>query len=189
MDGIRCYIRKAEERDWDRLEEIYLSQQVTALPEGYFPEFQQTIRDPDIHFLVAEANGRVVGGGGVVTHSPGRLVGLTFGTVHASECGKGFGTDLLLARLASIPIEGAECQVLVVATQWSANFFRRLGFVWHHVYQDERGYAYAEGSQLVTPANQVSARRLLENRLVALESSWLQQDKVPEAAADARDRF
>lgn len=147
-----------------------MSQEGRALPEGYFEDFRKAIRDPEgVLYLVAEAEGRVVGGGGVITQVSGSRVHLTFGIVHADECRKGFGTDLLLSRLVSFDAADAGCEVLIEATEWSANFFRKMGFECYGVYRDERGYCFAQGRNLLHPSDQAAARGLLASRKVSLE--------------------
>lgn len=169
MHGARCRIRRAVEADLPRLEEIYLSQEGHALPEGYFEDFRGTIRDTGgVLYLVAEAGGKVVGGGGIGHEVIGSRVHLSFGIVHAQECGKGYGTDLLLSRLVSFEAAAGGCEVLLEATEWSAGFFRKMGFTWYGVYRDEQGYAFAQGRNILQRSDQESARRLLEQRRVSL---------------------
>jgi len=63
-------------------------------------------------------------------HRQGRLeiAHLVFGMVHPSRQGRGFGTALLLARMAVLPVPRRWWTVLLVPVGGSETFYARFGF-------------------------------------------------------------
>lgn len=158
----KCHIRLIEEADYPQLESIYTAHEGTSLPYGYFDEFCGTIRSEEVIYLVAEVDGRVVGGGGISDYIPGCQANLTFGVVNKDELRKGFGTALLLARLALVHPGTEGCQITLVATEWSVDFFSRLGFNWHDHEQDMAGNIFFHGSHVVLCGDRQVFQRILE---------------------------
>ncbi len=163
---MKCHIRKATSADHSRLEEIYLGHEGISLPAGYFDEFRETLRDDDVTFLVAEAADEVVGGGGVLEDPGG--ISLVFGVVAPESCRRGYGTDLLLARLSLVPAPPEGIHVSVNVTEWSADFFRRLGFTWHGSEEDPEGNLFLWGHHILYPSMQERFRKYLHEREVIL---------------------
>ncbi|MGJ8697771.1 MAG: GNAT family N-acetyltransferase [Verrucomicrobiaceae bacterium] len=157
----RCHVRRITEGDYAALERMYLSHENVALPEGYFAEFAETIRDPAVDYLVAEVDGRVVGGGGISVCPSGVQAHLTFGIVDPDECGKGYGTAIMLARLLSVNPGLEGCQIVLQATEWSAAFFTRLGFTWYGKEEDEQGHLFLYGTHMVYPGDEGVFQRIL----------------------------
>ena len=122
----RCHIRSVQDRDYARLEEIYRGHEASSLPKGYFEMFQDTIRDDQVLYLVAEVNGKVIGGGGISGYAVATQASLTFGIVDIDECRKGYGTALMLTRLLLVCPRSEGRQIVLQATEWSAPFFGRL---------------------------------------------------------------
>lgn len=158
----KCLIRFVEESDFQRLEVIYAEHEGVSLPCGYFEYFREAIRSDDVIYFVAEVDGEVVGGGGISHYFPGSQASLTFGVVERSECRKGYGTAIMLARLMFIDPGSAGCQITLEATEWSADFFSRLGFKWYHHDEDEMGNLFLHGSHMVYPHDRRVFRRILD---------------------------
>lgn len=158
----KCHIRLVEESDFPRLEAIYTEHEGESLPTGYLEHFREAIRSDDIIYFVAEAEGAVVGGGGISHYFPGSQASLTFGVVERKECRKGYGTAIMLARLLFINPGPAGCQITLQATEWSADFFSRLGFKWHHHDEDAEGNQFLYGSHMVYPTDRRVFRRILD---------------------------
>jgi hypothetical protein len=74
----------------------------------------------------------------------------------------------MLARLMFIDPGSAGCQVALEATEWSADFFSRLGFKWHHHDEDEMGNQFLHGSHMVYPNDRRVFRRILDDGEVQL---------------------
>lgn len=157
----KCLIRYVEETDFPRLEAIYAEHEGESVPFGYFEDFREVIRSEEVIYFVAEVDGVVVGGGGISDYLPGSNAFFVFGVVERSECRKGYGTAILLARLMFIDPGPGGCQVGLEATEWSAEFFSRLGFKWHHLEEDDLGNQFLHGTHLVLPNDRRLFRHIL----------------------------
>ena len=124
-----------------------------SLPDGYFGDFQATIRDELVDYFVATVDDRVVGGGGVSDYLPGVQAGLAFGIVDPSECRKGYGTAIMLSRLLFVDPGSDGCQIVIQATEWSSDFFGRLGFSWYENENDDAGNHFLYGTHMVYPGD------------------------------------
>ncbi len=156
-----CYIRHIQESDFETLEDFFTRHEGTSLPHGYFDDFKFAIRDSSVIYFVAEANGKVVGGGGISDYIPCQHASLTFGLVDPDQCRKGFGTSLMIARFLFINPGIDGCQISLEATEWSSPFFSRLGFTWHDHGQDELGNTFLYGTHMVYPGDDQVFRRIL----------------------------
>ncbi|MBX3741797.1 MAG: GNAT family N-acetyltransferase [Akkermansiaceae bacterium] len=113
-------------------------------------------------YFVAEADGRIIGGGGICEYFPGSQVSLTFGVVSKDELRRGYGTAILLARLAFIDPGSKGCEILLEATEWSSDFFSRLGFKWHDHSEDLAGNIFFHGTHMVLPGDRQIFQRILD---------------------------
>jgi len=168
----QCHIRKVSQIDYRELERIYLAHEGRTLPEGYFSEFQVVIRNREDPYFVAELDGQVLGGGGIWNYIPGVQAHLTFGVVDPEQCRKGYGTALMLARLLYIDAGLDACQITLEATEWSLEFFTRLGFFWHGQEQDERGHLFFSGSHMLYPGDEKVFRKILSEGGVSIAEDW-----------------
>lgn len=164
-----CTVRFVEPSDILELERIYLAHEDRTIPEGYFSDFQETIRSESVDCFVATVNGRVVGGGGVMDYHPGVQASLTFGIVDPEECRKGYGTSIILSRLLFIDPGVGGCQISLEATPWSADFFTRLGFTWYDRHEDEAGNRFQYGTHMIYPGDEKVFRKILSEGSVELE--------------------
>lgn len=164
----KCHIRLAAEPDYPRLEAIYVEHEGKSVPCGYFEHFRETIRSDEVIYFAAEVDGQVVGGGGISDYLPGSQASLTFGVVLAEKCRMGYGTAIMLARLMFVDPGLLGCQISLVATEWSADFFTRLGFKWHHCEEDESGNHLLHGCHMVYPNDRRVFRQILDSAGVTL---------------------
>jgi len=126
-----CVIRELTARDLAACEEIYRLNEPDRFPEGVREHFGGFIRDRQkALFLVAEAEGEVCGFGGIAMRREGKLeiAHLVFGMVHPSRQRRGFGTALLLARMAVLPVPRRWWTVLLMPVGGSESFYARFGF-------------------------------------------------------------
>ena len=136
---------------------------------GYFPDFEATIRDPAVDYFVAEVDGRVVGGGGISNYTPQVQAHLTFGVVDPDQCRKGYGTSIMLSRLLFVDPGSEGCQIVLEATEWSSEFFTRLGFSWYDHEEDEHGNLFFFGTHTVCPGDDRVFRKILSNGGVTVD--------------------
>lgn len=129
----RCRIRLFRQDDCLAAEEIYRLNEPGRFPPDYFDHFAAWLRSKESLILVAEDDGRVVGLGGVhylETKYPTGTVfaALAFGMVHPQRHRQGFGTVLLLSRLAALPRPEPDYSILITTTGGSETFYERFGF-------------------------------------------------------------
>jgi hypothetical protein len=167
----RCHIRLIKDADYSTMEQIYLDHECVDMPLGYFELFKDTIRDKSVIYVVAEADGQIVGGGGIAHFQLGYRPSLVFGIVERSKCRMGFGTSILLSRLFCISSILPGCQLSLEATEWTAEFFSRIGFTWQGHEEDERGNKFLYGSQMIYPSDTEVFRSLLNLGGVTLDTT------------------
>jgi len=126
----RCRVRPAKERDFAACEEIYRLNEPGRFPAGYFNHFSKWLRLRRDLFVVAEAGGRILACGGlnVDTRAVADAAALNFGMVHPEHHRQGFGTALLLARLATLAQPDVRWLISISTTGGSETFYRRFGF-------------------------------------------------------------
>lgn len=118
---------------------IWRANEGNAFPAGYEAFFTGSLRTRESFYLVGEYEGEIVCCGGVNYHGTYADAVLSFGMVDPKHQRRGFGTTLLMARLALLhpPLFGGN--VLMEATPHSLPFYRRFGFQSYSVYTDEAG--------------------------------------------------
>ncbi|RBP45974.1 acetyltransferase (GNAT) family protein [Roseimicrobium gellanilyticum] len=167
----KCHIRLIKDVDYSTMEGIYLGHEGVDMPLGYFELFKNTIRDESVIYVVAEADGRIVGGGGIAYFESGYHASLLFGIVERSKCRMGFGTSILLSRLFCISSILPGCQLSLEATEWTSDFFARIGFIWHGNEEDERGNRFLHGSQMIYASDKETFRALLNMGGVTVDTT------------------
>jgi ribosomal protein S18 acetylase RimI-like enzyme len=116
-------------RDLDACVAIY-----ERLKTGRFPshvgkdQLIAHLSEQDGITIVAEADGTVVGFGGIIWNGP-QIATLCFGMVMPEFQGKGIGTALTLLRLAQLPTLDKSYFVWIFAVESSLSFYQRLGFI------------------------------------------------------------
>lgn len=156
-----CHIREVNQDDYPILEKIYSAQASETLPDGYFEEFREAIRCSFVLYLVAEFEGRIVGGGGIQYLQSKSSACLTFGIVAREYQRRGLGTSILLTRLSLLEPDDAGCEVTLTATKWSAPFFRRIGFGMPYESVDELGQTLLHGYLRMFPAHVEQMKRIV----------------------------
>jgi predicted N-acetyltransferase YhbS len=124
-----CVIRLLEANDIDACEAIYRLNEA-RFPPDMFDRFSQVLRGKGALFLVAESNHQVVAFGGILMRRTDKteMANLVFGMVHPSFRKHGYGTALLRARLAMLPLARRGWFVALTVTGGSETFYSRFGF-------------------------------------------------------------
>ena len=123
-------VRPYTDGDFDVCLGIYKRNEPGRFPEKYVERFISALRDRTSLFLLAEEQGRVVGFGGVNLGGPSTeyVAWLSFGMVEPALHRQGYGTTILLARLAALP-EPPVAYVVGIGTSGSSDsFYQRFGF-------------------------------------------------------------
>jgi N-acetylglutamate synthase-like GNAT family acetyltransferase len=156
-----CRVRRMSESDLDVCDRIYRSNEGAHLPAGAFERFQTYVRAHWAEFVVVEAGGSVRGFGGITVPKTGpvKIATLVFGMIDPDDHRKGYGTTLLLARLASLPQPDGDCAVVLYATDRSISFYDRFGFA-----SRSRALDPGTGVQLSGCLAQLSLKQWLECR-------------------------
>lgn len=126
----KCTIRRLQESDVEVCETIYRLNEPGRFPAGYFQKFADWLRNGNSLILVAEQDGDVRAFGGVNAQDrDGRYVAyLSFGMVHPAHHRQGFGTVLLLARLAMLKTTKEFSYAVLTTVGGSETFYERFGF-------------------------------------------------------------
>ena len=114
--------------DFETCIDLYRLNEPDRFPPGILPQFERSLQDGTALYLVIEDVGRVIACGGVYVVRAAHIeIGfLSFGLVHPERHNQGFGTTLLLARLALLPEDVSVVALLPVPA--SESFYRRFGF-------------------------------------------------------------
>jgi GNAT superfamily N-acetyltransferase len=122
---IRAYTRV----DVDACRSLYSLNEPGRFPLGYLDLFTESLESPLYSFLVVESAGQVVAVGGIC-RAPDVRSGcwLVFGMVHPDRHREGFGTAMLLARLAALPRPTDRWWAFLSSAGGSSTFYERFGF-------------------------------------------------------------
>lgn len=125
-----CNIRLLREDDIEACEAIYRLNEPIHFPTGYFAQFSDWLRHRRSLIMVAEQEGAVLALGGVNAQEQGgrHVACLSFGMVHPAHHRQGFGTALLLARLALLRTTQQFSFVALTTVGGSETFYGRFGF-------------------------------------------------------------
>lgn len=128
----RCDIRPIDDADFEACAAIYRLNAADQLPPAYSTYFLEWLRAREAQVFVAETNGQVRGFGGLNTHQQYnmRVATLAFGTVHPAYHRQGFGTALLLGRLATLPDCDMDWELYAITTTDPKTFYHQFGFSW-----------------------------------------------------------
>ena len=154
-------IRPYSPSDYTACMSIFRSNVPTYFSPQEESSFSEFLTDSKAMLVCGEQEGRVVAFGGYyVKGSIGRLC---WGMVHSGSHRRGFGTELLGARMQGL-LQRPEVQVIQATTsQHSAGFFSRLGFEQQSVV--EKGHAvglHVIEMQCIAASNQQSPNPSIE---------------------------
>ena len=125
-----CTVRMVGPEDYADCEEIYRLNEALHFPTGYFERFSRSLRGDNALYLVAVADGKVCGLGGIarVQARGADVAGLMFGMVHPQVKRQGYGTVLLLSRLALLSPPRKVWFITLSTIGGSESFYGRFGF-------------------------------------------------------------
>ena len=155
---IENYLRPLQFRaycdsDFDRCLALWRANESKAFPAGYEPLFTETLLHHDTFYLLGESEGELVCCGGIAYLGFHDCACLSFGMVAPQHHRRGFGTTLLIARLALLNPVPPGCTVTMEVTPQSFAFYQRFSFQGYHIHTDERGNRFCSFSRLITPAD------------------------------------
>jgi ribosomal protein S18 acetylase RimI-like enzyme len=129
-------IRQVSTSDLKACWEIYALNAPGRFPDGYFEVFKETLQSPSYLYLVVESSGAVVGVGGIYRNQElACCCSLLFGAIHPDHHRQGYGSALLLARLAALPKPDSWERILLSTVGDSAQFYKRFGFTFYDRFQ------------------------------------------------------
>jgi hypothetical protein len=126
-------LRQYQSKDKDACVAIYSKNEPGRFPRGFNKEFVQTLDSANYLKLVLCLEDRPVAIGGIGRFDGmfgSRNVWLLFGMVDPGLHGQGFGTALLLARLAALSEPSKPTNVLLSPVAGSLEFVARFGFAY-----------------------------------------------------------
>lgn len=143
--------RAYRESDFDACLAIWRANEGEAFPSGYEPLYTESLQQRESFILVGESAGELVCSGGIAYHGTRDCAILSFGLVAPEHQRRGFGTTLLIARLALLDPLPHGCSVAMEVTPESFTFFQRFGFEGYHIHTDELGNRFGHFSRIVRP--------------------------------------
>ena len=125
-----CCIRVYRENDFEACAEIFRAHEGTHFPHGVFDDFARLHKSVDVRplILIAQSEGELRAFGGITILTGQRFAYLTFGMVHPEHQRSGYGSALLLARLAALPKPLFDWKLVLSTAGPSASFYARFGF-------------------------------------------------------------
>jgi len=150
-----CVIRLLKPEDIEACEGIYRRNE-ERFPPDMFDRFAQSLRGRDALFLVAEVERQVRGLGAVSMRRTDRSEGaiLSWGMIDPSFQRRGYGTALLRARLAMLPLARRAWIVTITTAGGSESFYERFGFKYVKQVPIDGGRLLDAYCVLVTPRAQ-----------------------------------
>lgn len=156
---------------------IYRLNEPGRFPAGYADLFSEYLQAHVNLVLICEVDGEIRGFGGVgITHVSWAVdqASLNYGMVHPDFHQRGFGTTLLLARLAVMPEATFERIVSMTTVGGSHRFYQRFGFGWYRTLTDDRGTEMDHWYTRFRKRDGELCREALAIRKVALETDGLE---------------
>jgi ribosomal protein S18 acetylase RimI-like enzyme len=139
MEAIK--LRPLFERDFPACLDLYRANlQIGKIPGNYEDEYVQTLEDPKVLTLVMEDGDGLIGCGSVCYAENHELANFSFGLIHPTKQGRGYGSCLLVARIALLVENEGETMVYLCATENSIGFYGKVvGFGEYHREVDRFG--------------------------------------------------
>lgn len=123
-----CVIRDYEPADYDACLNVFASNVPSFFGVEERSEYAHFLARARCPYLVAELDGRVIGGGGFYLIPERGLAGLVWGMIIRDCQRQGIGAALLGARLQRINADPTLHRVRVNTSQKTSAFFHRFGF-------------------------------------------------------------
>lgn len=169
-NGPAAILRPLEPADREACLEIYRENLRRGLiPDHYGEEFAATLEDPAELTLVVEADGAVIGCGSVSYTMSYDYACLSFGLIHPDRQRRGYGSLLLVARLALLVENGGHTTAYLSATEMSVGFYRQVvGFGEYGREEDGHGQRFFSLQLPLNPALLARSRDYLRGAAVGL---------------------
>lgn len=155
-------IRPYGSDDLEGCREIYQLNDEGRFPPDHLAPFEENLTDPETLSVVLEADGIIVGTGGVsVSEYSDELdiAIISYGMIHPAHQGKGLGVLLLAFRLSLLdPLRYAWSVLMTSAGNGTAAFFEKMGFIYDSRRADEAGL-FLDDYQMVLPGDDIEAIR------------------------------
>lgn len=160
-----CRVREITPADQDACISIYKENEAGHVPSGFLAEFEQSLRSDACLWLGVEDGPEIVGAGGIArVAGTDQGVALVFGTIRPDRQRMGYGTALLLARIASLPSPSPIWRVVMTSVTESVGFYKGFGFGFVKRFADE------DGSEWDTYHAEVSLRAWAESRAILADN-------------------
>lgn len=169
-------VRSLSDSDVSRCFELYSLNEPGRFPPNTRDQFRDSVLRGNSYYLAIEVAGRVMATGGMSYYASPHLAVFCFGLVDPAAHGRGFGTILLLSRLALLNDRRPAYQVLIFALESSIGFYRRFGFRPHPAWTDPEGKPHPSGVLLITARQIRQCRALLIRHGIQIPND---QDKIP----------
>jgi ribosomal protein S18 acetylase RimI-like enzyme len=168
-----CNIRPIDGADFDACAMIYRLNGAAQLPPAYWAYFLDWLHTREAQVFVAEVNREVRGFGGLTMHQQINLglATLSYGTVHPTHHGHGFGTALLLGRLAMVPESEIPWEVFASTTSDAGRYYQQFGFSWVGRFPRQDGTSLDLYSALFDRAGQKTCHAALREASIFLAPS------------------
>jgi len=171
----KCRFRPFCDDDFDNCLEIYRLNEPGRFPAAYAEYYSEWLRRRGDLVLICEAEGEIRAFGGIsMNRQPqSEVAALTFGMVHPQYHNQGFGTGLLLARIASLPPPSFHWVAFIATTGGSESYYKRFGFVHMDRWADEHGIEFDRYRARIYKQEWQSCREGLAFASIALDTSGI----------------
>lgn len=159
-------IRPLREEDIPECHAIYRGNETGRFPDGYFSHFEADLQNDGYLWLIVEQDDELVAVGGVTLHKHELDITfglLTFGMVAPDRHKQGFGSALLLARIAAVSRPDKLLAMGMTATPASVDFYKRYGFRFAARVQEDDGLEFDSYYTLITRDTWGECRALLKS--------------------------
>jgi ribosomal protein S18 acetylase RimI-like enzyme len=177
----KCRIRPFAAEDISACEEIYRLNEPCHFPAGYADEFSEWLAGGRSTVLLCEVDGGIVGLGGIrLQRQDGvEFARLSYGMIHPAHHQRGYGTALLLARLAALPEPDAAWNAFIMTNGSADSFYERFGFIHVGPSVDERGTKFFTYHTRVTRRDWKDCRHALAPVSLDMADATVRVQELP----------
>ncbi len=156
--------------DYDSCIDIYKDNKAKFFPDGYLKDFEQDLSSDACLWLGLEDDGDLIAVGGIHldTKDTGAAA-LAFGMVRPEKHGMGYGSALLLARIASLPRPDPVIRIVMSSLEETVGFYKRFGFVFVTRVLMKDGRELDSYYAKITRSSWHAARAILKSRQVVFD--------------------